>query len=154
MYDALILKREGKIKMKIVMQIVVVVSATIGCLAVSENSAANKVGELDYSSTEPGHIHFDAAGNIIDSSLPKTIHSRATINHSSGRWVYYSEKSGNKKIGNSNHYSHMYNRHGAKAKVGSVVKSANATNKKWAYAKATGGKNDTFSCWYNPTGWY
>lgn len=71
--------------MKIVMQIVVVVAATIGCLAVSENSAANKVGELDYSSTEPGHIHFDPAGNIIDSSLPKTVHSRATINHSSGR---------------------------------------------------------------------
>lgn len=45
-----------------------------------------------------------------------------------------------------NHYSHMYNRHGAKTKVGSVVKSANATNKKWAYAKATGGKNDAFSC--------
>lgn len=96
MYDALILKREGKIKMKIVMQIVVVVAVTIGCLAVSENSVANDVGELDYSSTEPVYIHFDAAGNIIDSSIPKTVHSRATINHSSGRWVYYSEKSGKK----------------------------------------------------------
>ena len=70
MYDALILKREGKIKMKIVMQIIVVVSATIGCLTVSENSAANEVGELDYSSTEPGYIHFDAAGNTDNLILP------------------------------------------------------------------------------------
>lgn len=30
----------------------------------------------------------------------------------------------------------MYNRHGAKVKIGSVVKSANSTNEKWTYAKS------------------
>ncbi|EGP5222318.1 hypothetical protein EHH26_05885 [Enterococcus faecium] len=54
----------------------------------------------------------------------------------------------------SNHYSRVYNRHGAKAKVGNSIRSANATKGVWAYASATGNRTDTFSCWYNPTGWY
>lgn len=156
MYDALILIETRKAKMKkIGLNFFIVIVTALALSTISEKVSATEVsGEINDSSTEPGYIHFDAKGNIIDSHVSKTTSSRATINHSSGRWVYYSEKSGNKKLGNSNHYSRDYNRHGAKAKVGSAVKSANATNKKWAYAQASGGKNDTFSCWYNPTGWY
>lgn len=76
--------------------------------------------------------------------------SRAAINHSSGRWVYFSERYdwGKKKKGHSNHYSFTYNRHGSKAKVGGDVRTAGARLKQWAYATAYGKSSDTFSCWY------
>lgn len=61
---------------------------------------------------------------------------------------------GRGKKGHSNHYSSKYQRHGAKAQVGRNIRIANAGFKQWAFATAYGKSSDTFSCWYNPTGWY
>ncbi|MDQ8274394.1 hypothetical protein Q3C72_09275 [Enterococcus faecium] len=128
----------------------------VGGNAMSSEVEANSVhGEIYYKSLKPGEIHFDAKGNIIKSNLPVDREiSRTAINHSSGRWVYYSDTTCTRKTGHSNHYSRVYNHHGAKAKVGNSIRSANATKGVWAYASATGNRTDTFSCWYNPIGWY
>lgn len=94
----------------------------------SEVEANSVHGEIYYKSLKPGEIHFDAKGNIIKSNLPVDREiSRTAINHSSGRWVYYSDTTCTRKTGHSNHYSRVYNRHGAKAKVGNSIRSANAT---------------------------
>ncbi len=65
----------------------------VGGNAMSSEVEANSVhGEIYYKSLKPGEIHFDAKGNIIKSNLPVDWEiSRTAINHSSGRWVYYSD---------------------------------------------------------------
>ncbi|MCC9086137.1 hypothetical protein LOS19_02800 [Enterococcus faecium] len=65
----------------------------VGGNAMSSEVEANSVhGEIYYKSLKPGEIHFDAKGNIIKSNLPVDREiSRTAINHSSGRWVYYSD---------------------------------------------------------------
>lgn len=137
----------------------------LGSLSNSSVAFADKqetYGDITYTSNSEGYIHFDSKGNIVESNLENNSNrnnnrnSRAAINHSSGRWVYFSERYdwGKKKKGHSNHYSFTYNRHGSKAKVGGDVRTAGARLKQWAYATAYGKSSDTFSCWYNPTRWY
>lgn len=115
-------------------------------------------GDITHTSDSEGYIHFDPEGNIVESNLGSNTNKKArpAINHASGRWVYFSELYdwGRGKRGHSNHYSSKYQRHGAKAQVGSDTKIANAVFKKWAFATAHGRTFDTFSCWYNPTNWY
>ncbi|EKF52091.1 hypothetical protein [Lactococcus garvieae] len=115
-------------------------------------------GDITHTSDSEGYIHFDSNGNIVESNLESNTNKKArpAINHASGRWVYFSDLYdwGRRKKGHSNHYSSKYQRHGAKAKVGSDTKVANAVFKKWALATAYGNTFDTFSCWYNPTSWY
>lgn len=121
--------------------------------------AANNVsGDISYSDTDAGFIHFDEKGNIVNASLPSDTlpSSRATINHSTGRRVYYSELYNvfRNKRGHSNHYSRVYARHGSKARVGNDTRKSNSTKNNWSYAVANGKASDTFSCWYNPSSWY
>ncbi|MEY8459114.1 hypothetical protein [Lactococcus ileimucosae] len=115
-------------------------------------------GDITHTSDSEGYIHFDPEGNIVESNLGTNTSkkTRPAINHESGRWVYFSDLYdwGRKKKGYSSHYSFKYNRHGAKARVGNVIRIANAGFKQWAVATAYGKSSDTFSCWYNPTGWY
>ncbi|NHI67554.1 hypothetical protein [Lactococcus formosensis] len=115
-------------------------------------------GDITHTSDYEGYIHFDPEGNIVESNLGSNTNKKArpAINHASGRWVYFSDlyDLGRRKRGHSNHYSSKYQRHGAKAQVGSDTKIANAGFKKWALATAHGRTFDTFSCWYNPTNWY
>ena len=115
-------------------------------------------GDITHTSDSEGYIHFDPEGNIVESNLGSNTNKKArpAINHASGRWVYFSDLYdwGRMKRGHSNHYSSRYQRHGAKAQVGSDTKIANAGFKKWALATAHGRTFDTFSCWYNPTNWY
>lgn len=115
-------------------------------------------GDITHTSDSEGYIHFDPEGNIVESNLGSNTNKKArpAINHASGRWVYFSELYdwGRKKKGHSNHYSFKYNRHGAKVRVGNVIRIANAGFKQWAFATAYGRSSDTFSCWYNPTNWY
>ena len=115
-------------------------------------------GDITHTSDSEGYIHFDPEGNIVESNLGSNTNKKArpAINHASGRWVYFSDlyDLGRRKRGHSNHYSSKYQRHGAKAQVGSDTKIANAGFKKWALATAHGRTFDTFSCWYNPTNWY
>lgn len=121
-------------------------------------SANNVSGDVSYSDTEAGFIHFDEKGNIVSASLPydDIPSSRAAINHSTGRWVYYSElhNAFRNKRGHSNHYSRVHARHGSKARVGNDTRKSNSTKNNWSYAVANGKASDTFSCWYNPSNWY
>lgn len=115
-------------------------------------------GDITHTSDSEGYIHFDSKGNIVESNLGTTTNKKArpAINHASGRWVYFSElyDLGRRKRGHSNHYSSRYPRHGAKARVGTDTRIANAGPRQWAFATAHGRTFDTFSCWYNPTNWY
>lgn len=139
-------------------------TAVIGLSSIGTMLAATPVyaddlqtyGEVATLDTE-GYIHFDSEGNIIDSNVDtNATKTRTAINHSSGRWVYYSDLYDwfSKKKGCSNHYSNTYSQHGSKAKVGSDVSYGRGNYKTWAEATAYGSKDDTFSCWYNPTGYY
>lgn len=101
----------------------------------------------------------DSEGNVIESKLDTAnsdSKSRTVVYHATGHWTYFSSLYdwGRKKSGSSNHYSFQYARHGSKAKVGNNVDTGRGALKTWSYAKAYGNKNDTFSCWYNPTDWY
>lgn len=114
--------------------------------------------DITYATDSEKYIYFDSKGNIVKSNLETNTNGnqRTAINHESGRWVYYSELYdwGKKKKGHSNHYSFKYARHGSKAQVGGDTRKSNAYLKKWSIATTYGKRSDTFSCWYNPTGWY
>ena len=109
-------------------------------------------GDITHTSDSEGYIHFDPEGNIVESNLESNTNKKARPANT----LYFSELYdwGRMKRGHSNHYSSRYQRHGAKAQVGSDTKIANAGFKKWALATAHGRTFDTFSCWYNPTNWY
>lgn len=142
----------------IMMMTVGLLGSTIEITSFASDNNLEECGAKNKISDSEGYIHFDSKGNILESNIGTAgqLNERVAINHETGRWVYYSNYYDwwRKRSGHSNHYSHKNNRHGSKAKVGKSTRHSNSTLKKWTFATAYGKSSDTFSCWYNPSGWY
>ena len=121
-------------------------------------SESQSAGKVTYTSDKEGFIRFDSEGTIIESNLPKNEkqNKRATLNYSTGRWVYFSKLTnwGRNKVGNSNHTSYKYRSHGSKVRVGGLPKSARGGLNSWSFASTTGPRKATFEAWYKPNGSY
>lgn len=59
--------------------------------ALAHVSESQSAGKVTYTSDKEDFIHFDSEGTIIESNLPKNENQnkRATLNYSTGRWVYF-----------------------------------------------------------------